>query len=422
MKIKIKKISATLLFAIIFFSNNIGAEDHLSDVSIHGFISQGYLKTDKNNYFAETEDGSFEFNEMGINFTTEPVDKLRIGVQFLATDLGIKGNDEILVDWAIADYRWQDWLGLRVGQNKGVVCFYNATRDLDMLRTNILLPQSVYSDLFRDTFSRAKGVEFYGRFLLGPAGIIAYETGFGLPYFSEDTGTAYAFTEAFKLLDLEVSSVEAEISPAIALTWYTPLEGFRMKSGWFGGKNLVISGSLNSPAAKLINLTKFEYRSDFEGYFVSMEYQDESFSIVGEFLTSEITGEWDLGEGFEDRAPVRYQGWYIAFNYDFSSFFKAGVCYSEFIPYTDNRDGEKVYSSSVYNDRLKLTDEKIAKNSYEAWLKTTTGSIRFDLNESWLLKFEVSYNDGFGAYTSAKNPDGLDRYWFLYSAKMTFTF
>jgi len=40
------------------------------DVAIHGFISQGYLKSDHNDFLAETEKGSFQFNEMGLNFST----------------------------------------------------------------------------------------------------------------------------------------------------------------------------------------------------------------------------------------------------------------------------------------------------------------------------------------------------------------
>jgi hypothetical protein len=73
-------------------------------VDIHGFISQGFLYSDGYNYLAnDTEDGSFEYNEMGINFSRQMTDKLRIGVQFFSRDLGDAANNKITVDWAYAE-------------------------------------------------------------------------------------------------------------------------------------------------------------------------------------------------------------------------------------------------------------------------------------------------------------------------------
>ncbi|MBU0996076.1 MAG: hypothetical protein KJ737_26570 [Proteobacteria bacterium] len=426
----LKKTTTLILFAVIIFSKNSLAEDQYGQVDIHGFISQGYLQTDKNNYLAETEDGTFQFNEMGINFTTDVTDRLRLGVQFFARDMGINGNDEIVVDWANADYHWRDWLGVRIGKHKGFSGFFSATRDLDMLRTCILLPQSTYGELFRDAFSSYRGVEFYGRILLGRAGLLAYEFSVGEPNFSPDTGIAYAFKQAFSILNLEINNVKPSTTQAYRVTWYAPLAGFKIKSGWIEGKNTLISGSLNSALADRAGLTKFEYEYDFDSYFVSTEYQREKLSLIGEFLSGSMDGKWDLGLGYEDRPPRTFQGWYGALNYDFSEFFKASVSYSEFYPDVDNRHGKDVNPVTDYNTRLLLSNRKVFGNDFEAWLKTTTLSLRFDVNEYWLLKLEVAYNDGFGAYTSAENPRkpddpfvaDVDRYWFLYAAKVTYTF
>ena len=92
----------------------------VGDVEIHGFISQGYLWTTDNNYLADTEKGSFEFNELGINFSTWLSADLRAGIQLFARDLGTIGNDEITIDWAYADYHWRDWLGLRPERSRSL--------------------------------------------------------------------------------------------------------------------------------------------------------------------------------------------------------------------------------------------------------------------------------------------------------------
>ena len=112
------------------------------DVDIHGFISQGYLKTTRNNYIADSTDGTFQFNEMGLNFTTRPMDKLIIGAQFFARDFGSVGNDQIQIDYALADYRFTDYFGVRAGKLKNPMGLYSEYRDIDMLRTCIILPQA----------------------------------------------------------------------------------------------------------------------------------------------------------------------------------------------------------------------------------------------------------------------------------------
>ncbi len=92
-----------LIIAILiyFFNNPLFAE--LGEIDIHGFISQGYMKSDHNNYLTDTEDGSFQFNDMGINFRTWAAPGLSIGAQFFASDLGELGNDQVTIDWAVAD-------------------------------------------------------------------------------------------------------------------------------------------------------------------------------------------------------------------------------------------------------------------------------------------------------------------------------
>ena len=114
------------------------------------------MDTNYNNWLGSTEDGSYEFNEMGINFSTELTDDLHVGVQFFSRDLGTIGNDDIKVDWAFADYHWKDWLGVRVGKIRIPYGLYNEIRDIDILRLSIILPQSVYSEIARDSQTALK--------------------------------------------------------------------------------------------------------------------------------------------------------------------------------------------------------------------------------------------------------------------------
>ena len=113
-----------LLFCTSLYAGEVG------EIDIHGFISQGYLKSSENNFLAESKDGTFQFNEMGINFATWMTSDLSLGVQFFASDIGDFGNDEITIDWAYADYRFKPYLGIRAGKIKLPSYLYNETRDI----------------------------------------------------------------------------------------------------------------------------------------------------------------------------------------------------------------------------------------------------------------------------------------------------
>ena len=114
-----KRILCTLGIFLLITGPVFAAGFGANTVDIHGFVSQGYLQSsDYNFYAAETEDGSYEFNEFGINFASNVTDDLRIGMQLLSRDLGALGNNMVEVDWAYADCSFRNWLGLRVGRMK----------------------------------------------------------------------------------------------------------------------------------------------------------------------------------------------------------------------------------------------------------------------------------------------------------------
>src|SRR5215510_11082674 len=111
---------ATLALCLLAGAPTVRAEEEASSsptgappVHVHGFVSQGFIKTTHNDYLAKSERGSFEFTEVGLNFTTFLTDELRLGVQFFARDVGPIGDYKPQVDWFYLDYRFADWFGIR---------------------------------------------------------------------------------------------------------------------------------------------------------------------------------------------------------------------------------------------------------------------------------------------------------------------
>src|SRR6266478_7614160 len=146
----------------------------LGQLQVHGFISQGFLYTTDNNYLANSSRGSFEFTELGLNFTLPATDRLTLGLQIFSHALGPIGDYRATLDWYSLDYHWRDWLGIRAGRVKVPFGLYNDSSDIDSARTAILLPQSIYPASNRDFLLAQTGGELYGFKDLGAAGGLDY--------------------------------------------------------------------------------------------------------------------------------------------------------------------------------------------------------------------------------------------------------
>jgi hypothetical protein len=169
-----RKIIITVAAVLLSFGGNSYAFD-TDDIAIHGFGSTGYLKSDHNNYLIQSENGSFEFNEAGLSVTTELTDNARAGIQLFSRDLGNVGNNAVNVDWAFLDYHRKEIVGIRLGKMKLPENLYNDTRDYDLLRSSILLPQSVYNEYYRETEAGYQGAGLYGNLPAGPIGRLGYD-------------------------------------------------------------------------------------------------------------------------------------------------------------------------------------------------------------------------------------------------------
>jgi hypothetical protein len=241
-----KKLFLVMITVLFGFVNQTQAMefDDLGGIDVHGFISQGYLQSDENNFFADTKDGTTQFNEMGINFSADVTEKLRLGVQLFARDMGNIGNNDVILDWAIADYRWRDWLGIRAGNMKWVIGLYNESRDIDMLRTPIFLPQGVYNEAWRETSGLIQGAGLYGELPTGKLGAFSYDLQYGSSSMPVDGGAAkllneqypYALKKNFAITDVRLRNIDNEFSSSVALKWDTPLDGLVLGGNYWGYK------------------------------------------------------------------------------------------------------------------------------------------------------------------------------------------
>ena len=241
--------SYLLVFVAIlsFLGTSAFGTDDIETINIHGFISQGYLDATKgNNYLSEgTADGTFQFNEMGINFSTHVTRGLKIGAQFLAFDIGELGNDEILLDWGVADYKYNDWLGIRAGLIKIPHGFYNETRDIDLGRSTVFLPSSVYGEMFRDAFTRLKGGGVYGELPLG----FSYEAIYGTVQIDPSGGLSSGYENLLNRLQISITDTSVNSAYVLSMQWTSPYPGFRLGGSYYEVQDFVLESDTSKLGA-----------------------------------------------------------------------------------------------------------------------------------------------------------------------------
>src|SRR5271165_735379 len=162
-----RRVARLLLFCLCAGQIQLHAQDFKlfdRDVQVHGFVSQGYVYTSGNNWLSMTTngDGSAAYTDMGLNMSSSLTDKLRVGAQVYDRNLGQLGQYHPSLDWAMADYRFKSWFGVRGGKVKTTLGLYTDTQDLDFLHTFALLPQSVYPTDLRDATIAHLGGDLYG--------------------------------------------------------------------------------------------------------------------------------------------------------------------------------------------------------------------------------------------------------------------
>jgi hypothetical protein len=349
-------------------------------IQIHSFGSQAFLATDQNNYLTtNTSQGSFQFTDIGANISTQLSDHFRVGAQIYDRDIGKLGQWHPQLDWAVGDYKFKDWFGIRGGIVKTTFGLHNDTQDFDFLQPNALLPQSIYPTDLRDALIRHRGGDVYGQVSLKRLGNLAY-TGFaGLRVDSLYGGYIYL---------LEGVGIDMNTYGGLQyggdLKWTTPLKGLllgasRMDEDITGRGTAAFFGGPVAP---------------YEEHSIS----DWADQVYGQYTFGNLTIEseyrrwWRNQEIFNGAFSIATdtRGWYGLTSYRLSKYFELGGYYSHL----------------VANAQMPA-----APPDNHLYDKVVT--LRFDPKHYWNVKVEGHFMNGYtgsdypaGFYTQ-NNPQGL---------------
>jgi hypothetical protein len=358
------------------------------EVQLHGFASQAYVKTDVNNWLTmDTSDGSAAFTDFGVNLSTHISDKLFVGGQLYDRNLGHLGQYHPSLDWAVADYRFKNWLGVRGGKVRTTLGLYNATQDQDFLRVFALLPQSVYPADLRDATIAHLGGDVYGMISLRRnLGSLSYTVYAGHRSDSIYSGYPYLLSQ----FGTHFSSFGG-LQYGADLRWNTPAKGLligasRLDQDTSGKGTSFIPGVVPPVQIPYSESSKSDWMNQFYG-----EYTHGKLCVDSEYRRYYRNQNIFSGAS-TNMDDVR--GWYVSGTYRVAKRLQVGSYYSRYAITSIN--GGYIASLGFPNQ----TNTSLPAN--HIYDKVISGQI--ELKKFWNLKLEGHFMNGYGDSTY---PDGF---------------
>lgn len=356
----------------------------LSDVEIHGFVTQGFLFSSHNNYLTmQSSAGSLRWTDGAVSLSDPLTDSLRVGIQLHMYQLGQLGGSNLKIDWASADYRVNDHLGFRAGKVKTVMGLFNDSQDIDAIFLWTLLPQCSYPGDNEGFFLAHLGGEVYGYLPIGErGGKLRYDGYAGESYLPLDGGFIKQLEDAGVLF----TTAPGGKTYGGDLRWAAPWKGFLV-----GFSPMALAENGAAPGGSL-HVPPFVMTAQYA------QYTRGKFYLGGEYDRAPFNEVLTVGRTTIPM-PMDLRSWYVMASYRLTRKIEAGSYYSHYIN--------------------KATNTAQPANYAKDWVV----SGRYDFNSYFYGKVEGHFlrGNGIGFYAST-NPNGLAPNSNMLAAKVGFSF
>jgi len=375
-------------------------DNEFGNVQFHGFASQNIISTSDNNFFGDSQDTSTEYYELGLNAIWQLNSRLKFAAQVLSRDAGATDDGKFRLDYAFVDYSfWQTedtTAGVRLGRMVNPYGMYNDTRDIAHTRPSILLPQSVYFDVNRNLALSADGGSLY------------------LEQHSE-------FGELeFQLSKLKPRTRDPDLEPALFFsdlpgklegdldkTWLAraiysyDLDRFRL--GITTGSIAVKYDPAEIDVVQSAGLV-------FKPLLAFAQYNSGLWSLTGEIASRRIKQQV-LVSAQATEIKIRGTSYFVQLTRRL----------------TDSVEVFARYDDLIWNNKDKKgTDFSRATGlpAHSRYAKDWTVGIRWDVNDSWMVRLEAHDIKGTGWLSRLENPNpSLDKEdWRLYAFSVSARF
>lgn len=344
------------------------------NLQFHGYATQGFLYTTRNNIFTTgSNSGSAAWTDAVVNVSVTPIPRLRVAVQTRYFLIGQIGNS-ITLDWAAADYKFNEHIGVRFGKVKSPLGLFNEVQDIDPSYQWSLLPQGVYPLLSRNSLLSHFGGVVYGSTRLGEKlGKLEYRGWAGQTVIGSDDGVF------LYIKDRGVEQPNGVTSSTVGATlrWNTPVHGLLLGASEIrngaSASALLLGGVLPGEGTVQPFYNPYFFgKLDRARLMLAAEYSREPIEPTLRIASSPTV------HTFVDRRT-----WYAMATYRISQNLSAGMYHSQYL-----------------DRRAPLGPARFSKD----W----TLSARYDFSPFLYAKAEQHFIDGTAiTYSTAQNPNGL---------------
>jgi len=446
------KLKTALFSALTLCFSHSYALDVSDDVALHGFVSQGFVYSPDNAFAgSDSEDGSFNFRELGLNGSWNISQQFRVTGQLLSRTMDEVDDGYVRVDFLLADYLAysgeKSTFGVRLGRVKNAVGIYNSSRDIPSARPGVNVPNALYFDAFRDSLISVDGLNIYGD-VLSNNGTINWQAYTGTSEldsnvmenyligediqgkygrvnvhglnlnFNPAQFPAFNFGLSLLMLDMRMNGLQtvsqanyslqnSESVTAAATYGATPVEG-----GGLGLEGQALQQYIGLAAAQeaQTNYKQYITASELETLFVflSMQYSYKDWLFTAEYASIDSDITLDI-VGSELPLEAMTEGYYMQAEWFFQPDLTALFRYEELFLQADDRDGSQ---NARENDR------------YHGYGKGWTLGLSWDVNADWRLIGQVSGNEG---TVWLPNYEGLEneetkKHWKNYMLQLSYQF
>ncbi len=127
-----------------------GAQAALDRLSVHGFLSQAFGMSQRNQVIGIPEQGTFDYRTAALQFRFAATDDDHVVVQFSHERFGrspdVPGDAELEVDWAWYEHRFGPATSVRLGKIAIPFGIYNEVRDVGTLLPFYRAPNVMYNE------------------------------------------------------------------------------------------------------------------------------------------------------------------------------------------------------------------------------------------------------------------------------------
>jgi outer membrane receptor protein involved in Fe transport len=383
---------------ILAMSSGAWAEQTLEltdpQLQFHGFLTQAYVKTTDNNFFGDSEDGSFDFRELGINASYRFNPQLFASAQLLSRVAGEMYDGSPTIDYALINYQLhmdeRQRLGFMLGRYKNPFGLYNGTRDVAATRPSIFMPQAIYWDRVRNMVLSNDGLQLHME-RNTPMHRLSLQLVAGKTPIDENVEKSYLAPM------LNADMVQDGLTT-----------GGRLLYEWDGGRfRLALSNAMLRLDAETELLPPGSIDIDY--WVLSAQYNEGPWRLTVEYMQEPL--DYSGFAGLFDSADTTVDGYYLQGDYRLSSDWELMLRYEESHYDKDDNTGKQ---------RSPLTG--LPEHTFYSQLWTL--GVLWEPTEHLMLRAEISRVEGTIFLSNLDNPDPSDtnKDWNLFSLLVSYSF